>query len=357
MRSLKSGLVALVLSASTLLSTPTKAEEVWNDDGSAGIYVDNIITDGEVDIIVSSKNIYDGVTYDSLEVFYSAVFDQIYRDTQTYGTFSGTKEEFMDQIGFGITGSSEIKKGWTVSKNGNGELQWVHEDGWANFDYDEFTNIHDDPNQDTADTGFGIPWQFCDWNKNGVFDTDEGDGIKIGNVDSYKIYEGYFRGFFIPSYITNAPVARYIPSYTISVTDADNGSSSPKNAVVLQGGSTNITFTADQYYYLDNTVHDFGTSSITNTYGEGSNTVVETFNNVGADINVQPTFKPYLTQDENVPEWWLAQYFGDTNNFNNLVYQDNDGDGLPNYREYQLNKNPNVRDYSQPVGRIRFFRK
>ena len=36
-----------------------------------------------------------------------------------------------------------------------------------------------------------MPWQFADWDHNGIYDPAAGDGQILGNVSSYNIHTGY----------------------------------------------------------------------------------------------------------------------------------------------------------------------
>ncbi len=123
-------------------------------------------------------------------------------------------------------------------------------------------------------------------------------------------------------------------SFSIQVLAAAHGVSSVTNVVVPAGGGTNITHMADTYYYVDYSVHVFGNQITTNTYGVGSNVVVETISNVQTNGTITTTFDPYVTTVEQLPHWWLAQYYDHTNDFDSLEGTDTDLDGFDVLAEY-----------------------
>jgi hypothetical protein len=198
----------------------------WNPENNAGIFINNSVNGaGNIFGTIYSVNDNNNVKFNSLEVKGNNVFDKLYDDTQTYGTFSGTKTEFLNAIGFAKENSeSEITTGWNTS-DANGIVTWTH----APFGYEQFLATQQNSTQDMTATGFGIPWQFLDWNKNGVFNVAEGDGIVLKDSADYEIHAGIPTvGGYAPAYADFSPRAAYQPPEftlyvrTISVLDSLN---------------------------------------------------------------------------------------------------------------------------------------
>jgi len=169
-------------------STPM-TDNRWNATGSAGVAINNNLDGGTISGTIYSVNNNNNVEYNSMLVHVSAFLDEFYNRALAADTIGGiTKEEFLDQIHYGInTSESEIQTGWNATKNG-GDVDLSH----APFGYDHFTGSSDssNPDQKMSALGYSMPWQFADWDHNGIYDPAAGDGQILGNVSSYNIHTG-----------------------------------------------------------------------------------------------------------------------------------------------------------------------
>ena len=170
----------------------TEAAIVWNTNGDCGMQFNNTVDENKISLDLYSINDNNNVTFDSMEIYAQNIFDTLYLKTQQFSTFSGTKDEFIASLSVGINGTeSEILSGWNTSIRADGTVDWSHaEGGLPGIDYVEFLSTNVDPSQDMGVTTFGIAWQYADWNKDGVFNAADGDGIVISSTDSYDAFKG-----------------------------------------------------------------------------------------------------------------------------------------------------------------------
>jgi len=126
-----------------LATLPAHAAITWNAYGDCGIQLRNTIDSGMISVDLYAVNDNNDITFDRVEVCAQNIFDTLYRKIQQYGTFTGTKEEFLASLGshFGIGTDSEVQAGWSTSMQTDGTVDWWHLSGGAlpDIDYDVFT--------------------------------------------------------------------------------------------------------------------------------------------------------------------------------------------------------------------------
>ena len=120
------------------------------------------------------------------------------------------------------------------------------------------------------------------------------------------------------------------PEYWLSVTTRGHGATTGGNAWVAHGAGVELTATPDQYYLFDAWTGDLGGQSgnpavLTSTVERAQSVVA----NFSADMATNST-----------PKWWLADYYGHTNDFNSVALSDTDGDGMLAWQEYGAGTDP-----------------
>jgi hypothetical protein len=144
----------------------------------------------------------------------------------------------------------------------------------------------------------------------------------------------------LDDYVVQAGLLAQMRTIMASVNDvrggkywtADSGGSEvPGSFQIADGGSTSIWLIAEPHWLVD--------SITTNTVALDppyARTNEITLANVGGDITVYAELVAETTEvatGTNVPNWWLAGYFPDTNDFSEVVHYD-DGDGMEAWEEY-----------------------
>ena len=362
MRFLKTALVGLAALVAT--ATPSKALEARFGDG--GISYDP--GSGYLFFPFEVENDDTGTQYKESTLNFlkgdSTVLTSGLLGVYTHSTnwasladmINGTTTNGQDLVSTDLDdGDFPVYDGWVITQNTNGSVtlseinplfaeDWVDNTNPKNYIAKGFRLVHSsmyDGNGDTSDftldynaasIGDAIPFI----NTNGM--TNSANATIGSGAIAYA--DGNFLDLRIKS----------VPEYEVDVIATTNGTSSPTNAIVKQGDSTNITHTANQYYFVDNTVHVFGDTTSTNYYGTGSNSVVETLSTVQTNGTISADYSPEVTTTEQLPHWRIAQYYGHTNNFDNLEGTDTDEDGLNLEAEFLYNLNPTVPDYFADEG-------
>jgi len=114
-------------------------------------------------------------------------------------------------------------------------------------------------------------------------------------------------------------------------TAASGGSEVPGSFQIADGGSTSIWLIAEPHWLVGSI-----TTNMVALDSPDARTNEIMLANVGGDITVYAELVAETTEvatGTNVPNWWLVEYFPDTNDFSEVVHYD-DGDGMEAWEEY-----------------------
>jgi hypothetical protein len=123
-----------------------------------------------------------------------------------------------------------------------------------------------------------------------------------------------------------------MPTQTITVTTAGRGTADPMGAIAVPCYSTQgFTFTPAEWSTVADVLKDGASLGPVTAFA---------FTNVLADHTLQAVFADDLAAHD-TPKWWLAQTFpGAADNFDAAATGDTDGDGMPNFAEYEAGTQP-----------------
>ncbi len=124
----------------------------------------------------------------------------------------------------------------------------------------------------------------------------------------------------------------------------------PSNGWYPAGEQLTVTATPDDFYYVAWHGDTDGLETESNTFS---------FTVDGAR-HVQAEFKPHVTQEHNVPWWWLAQFAPDNgagfdeSDFEDMVLETLDGGTAPVWQAYLTGTDPQQEDSRFEISKVEF---
>jgi hypothetical protein len=152
-------------------------------------------------------------------------------------------------------------------------------------------------------------------------------GLSLGETYYYRVRAGNAAGISSNSAILSAT----LPTYSIITASASPGGRVvPSGSVIVYPGwSAVFTATASNYYEIA----EIHTNNAVVEGVAGMTTYTHRWDEVTADGQFYAMFRA-KTATNDVPLWWLAQYYNVTTNGDELALSDGDSDGLLAWQEY-----------------------
>ena len=106
---------------------------------------------------------------------------------------------------------------------------------------------------------------------------------------------------------------------------------------MAHGGTTNFRVVSDVYYHISSILTNG--AAVSGTFGQLTTNVVVTWVNVLSNGTVVAHMAESLATNR-TPEWWLASYYGWTNDFDSAAMSDTDHDGMRAWQERVAGTDP-----------------